>query len=231
MSRFKKLLYTLLFILIIEIILIYLGNKYNILSLNNGSNNKSTCILVDISSHELFLINNNKIIKSYTIASGKPNTPSPIGSWKIISKGTWGKGFGGHWLGLNVPWGKYGIHGTNKPNSIGWNSSHGCIRMKNRDVSELYKLVPHGTPVIIHGGPYGNFGSRLRNINPGDRGADVFEVQRLLKIKGYYEGNPDGIYGDGMKYYIHKFQKDNNIPLSNTINFNFYKKLGVKLMD
>ena len=37
----------------------------------------------------------------------------------------------GSWLGLNVPWGKFGIHGTLDPHSVGWASSHGCIRMNN----------------------------------------------------------------------------------------------------
>ena len=46
----------------------------------------------------------------------------------------WGGGFGTRWLGLNVPWGIYGIHGTNQPWSIGTQASAGCIRMFNRHV-------------------------------------------------------------------------------------------------
>ena len=60
----------------------------------------------------------------------------------------------GSWLGLNVPWGKFGIHGTLDPHSVGWASSHGCIRMNNSEVAELYKIVPVGTKVTIVDGVY-----------------------------------------------------------------------------
>jgi len=41
------------------------------------------------------------------------------------------------------------IHGTNHEEDIGRPASHGCIRMLNADVAELYDLVPNGTPVLI----------------------------------------------------------------------------------
>ena len=46
----------------------------------------------------------------------------------------------GRWLGLNVPWGNFGIHGTLDPYSVGWASSHGCIRMNNNDDNNSFKL-------------------------------------------------------------------------------------------
>jgi lipoprotein-anchoring transpeptidase ErfK/SrfK len=57
--------------------------------------------------------------------------------------------FGARWLGLSVPGGLYGIHGTNMPNSIGTYASHGCVRMFNEDVINLYNQVSIGTPVRI----------------------------------------------------------------------------------
>lgn len=42
-----------------------------------------------------------------------------------------------------------GLHGTNDPTSIGRNASHGCIRMRNRDILALEKLLPLGTPIVI----------------------------------------------------------------------------------
>jgi lipoprotein-anchoring transpeptidase ErfK/SrfK len=45
--------------------------------------------------------------------------------------------------------GEYAIHGTDNPASIGGFVSHGCIRMYNRDIQELYRLVQVGTPVIV----------------------------------------------------------------------------------
>ncbi len=41
------------------------------------------------------------------------------------------------------------IHGTNHEDEIGAPFSHGCVRMRNRDVARLFRLVPKGTPVFI----------------------------------------------------------------------------------
>jgi lipoprotein-anchoring transpeptidase ErfK/SrfK len=45
--------------------------------------------------------------------------------------------------------GQYAIHGTNQPNLIGRPISHGCIRMYNADISDLYGRVRVGTPVVV----------------------------------------------------------------------------------
>jgi lipoprotein-anchoring transpeptidase ErfK/SrfK len=45
--------------------------------------------------------------------------------------------------------GEYAIHGTNRPESVGGFVSYGCIRMHNRDISDLYDRVSFGTPVIV----------------------------------------------------------------------------------
>jgi lipoprotein-anchoring transpeptidase ErfK/SrfK len=45
--------------------------------------------------------------------------------------------------------GNYAIHGTNDPSSIGRFVSHGCIRMHNADVLDLYSRVSIGTPVYV----------------------------------------------------------------------------------
>jgi lipoprotein-anchoring transpeptidase ErfK/SrfK len=42
------------------------------------------------------------------------------------------------------------IHGTNHEEAIGRPESHGCIRMRNGDVAELYEMVAEGTPVFVH---------------------------------------------------------------------------------
>lgn len=64
-------------------------------------------IFIEIEDKTLYLMVNGKCIKEYTIASGKSGYPSPLGCWTIIEKGDWGEGFGGRWLGLDVPWGTY----------------------------------------------------------------------------------------------------------------------------
>jgi lipoprotein-anchoring transpeptidase ErfK/SrfK len=45
--------------------------------------------------------------------------------------------------------GEYAIHGTNDPASIGHFVSHGCIRMYNADITDLYQRVGVGTPVVV----------------------------------------------------------------------------------
>lgn len=50
---------------------------------------------------------------------------------------------------LTLHGGEYAIHGTNHPELIGGFVSHGCIRMYNADIRELYRLVDVGTPVVV----------------------------------------------------------------------------------
>ncbi|HEX2240693.1 MAG TPA: L,D-transpeptidase, partial [Actinomycetota bacterium] len=49
------------------------------------------------------------------------------------------------WYGNGV----IGLHGTNDPTSVGRPASHGCIRMRNEDITELARLLPLGTPILI----------------------------------------------------------------------------------
>lgn len=107
-------------------------------------------ITVNITRHTPTLFENGKVKKYYPVAVGKPSTPTPRGTYKIINKAiNPGGSFGVRWLGLSIPNGCYGIHGTNDPGSIGENVSDGCIRMHNKDVLELSNLVPVGTIVKI----------------------------------------------------------------------------------
>jgi lipoprotein-anchoring transpeptidase ErfK/SrfK len=50
---------------------------------------------------------------------------------------------------LTLSGGKYAIHGTNRPNSIGTDASYGCIRMFNEDIIDLYDRVSVGTKVVV----------------------------------------------------------------------------------
>jgi lipoprotein-anchoring transpeptidase ErfK/SrfK len=114
-------------------------------------------IVVSIPDRKLVLLEGDRILKVYDVAVGKASTPSPHGEFKIVARAVnpvWrnvGPGpdnpVGTRWLGLSVK--GYGIHGTNAPNSIGKATSHGCIRMRNRDVEELFELVPTGVSVEL----------------------------------------------------------------------------------
>ena len=122
-------------------------------------------IHVDVESKTLTLFQGNAAVRRYTIATGAWDTPTPLGVFRINSRFSGQmSGFGTCFLGLNVPWGNYGIHGTDKPESIGSNASHGCIRMRVADAEELYSLVPNGTKVVIECGPYGELGTSLRTL-------------------------------------------------------------------
>jgi lipoprotein-anchoring transpeptidase ErfK/SrfK len=105
-------------------------------------------ITIDLSARRMNLYRNGTLARSFPVGVGKAVTPTPTGSYIIVNKiPNPGGPFGAMWLGLNKP--TYGIHGTNVPASIGHIVSHGCIRMYNRDVLELSRLVPLGTPVTI----------------------------------------------------------------------------------
>lgn len=107
-------------------------------------------IKINIASYTLALYKSGALYKTYPVSVGKPKTPTPKGNWIITKKGLWGDQFGGHFMQLSVPTGIYGIHGTNKPWTIGQALSDGCIRMHNNDAKDVYDLIPLGTPVTIY---------------------------------------------------------------------------------
>lgn len=181
-------------------------------------------VAVDIGSKRLMLLLNGYPIRTYRIAVGKSNTPSPVGQWRVIQKSrNWGDGFGSRWIGLNVPWGIYGIHGTNNPASIGQTASGGCIRMLNRDVGELYDLIPYGIRVTIYGGTV----FHRRALVEGHRGADVLEVQMRLQELGYDPGPLDGAFGQATFRAVARFQQDRALQPTGIVRWDTYQALGL----
>lgn len=216
-------------LIVLSLIQIIIDSKYEIEhDPASTTEHAEYLIYIQIDDKTLFLLKNNKCIRQYTIATGKSGYPSPLGCWKIVEKGDWGEGFGGRWMGLNVSWGVYGIHGTTYEESIGSSASHGCIRMFNEDVKELYSIVPVGTEVTIVNGSFGPFGRGFDEINSGDRGADVVAIQQRLKQLGYYEGEIDGIYEDDLKFALHRFQKENGLEAKNTITEKAWRAMGFR---
>lgn len=105
-------------------------------------------IVVDLSERKLYLFEGNHISKSYPVGVGKILSKTPEGEYLIVNKEpNPGGPYGAMWMGLSKK--HYGIHGTNRPSSIGKRVSKGCIRMHNKDVLELSKIVPIGTHVTI----------------------------------------------------------------------------------
>ena len=118
-------------------------------------------LVVSIPDRKLELIVDGEVVKSYPVAVGKHSTPSPTGTFTIVTRvpnPTWygptqvvapgrHNPLGTRWLGLSEK--GYGVHGTNVPRSIGKAASHGCIRMRNSDVEELFELVRAGDVVEL----------------------------------------------------------------------------------
>lgn len=118
-------------------------------------------IEVDKSENVLTLDLGGRHFKRYRVSTGKNNS-TPVGKFKINTKlenPTWyyagavvppgspDNYLGTRWLGFDLE--GYGIHGTTFPESIGKQESLGCVRLLNKDVEELYDLVPEGTRVVI----------------------------------------------------------------------------------
>jgi lipoprotein-anchoring transpeptidase ErfK/SrfK len=120
-------------------------------------------IIVSIPDRQLALLEEGRVLKIYSVAVGAEASPSPEGEFTVMSRlenptyykpGTViaaGKNnpLGTRWMGLNKK--GYGIHGTNLPNSIGKAASHGCIRMRQKDLEELFAMVRVGDKVQLRG--------------------------------------------------------------------------------
>lgn len=201
-------------------------------ALYSGSTDKTKWILIEIHRKTLTLYEGTQVLKTYPVATGTSDTPTPIGIFRITNRfASEMSGFGTRFLGLNCPWGVYGIHGTNRPNSIGSNASHGCIRMYVKDAEDLYKRVPNGTKVVLEAGPYGDLDSSLKPLSPGDRNSHVRAVQARLKALGYYWGSADGVYGEGTKQAVITARKALGLKTSDSVDWAFYQAIGLTLFE
>lgn len=105
-------------------------------------------IIINVGAKRLTVYRNGSIYREYIVATGKPETPTPIGVFEVVNKEIDPGGpYGTRWLGLSAK--GYGIHGTNNPASIGTAASNGCIRMYNEDIETLFDITVVGTPVRI----------------------------------------------------------------------------------
>jgi len=126
-------------------------------------------LLVRIGENKLYLYEDGEITRDWTVATGLPEYPTPQGlfevtlkrympTWVNPSPDTWGKDLPAsippgpnNPLGLRaINWDAPAIrfHGTQALYSLGYNASHGCVRMANEDVIELYDLIDVGTPIV-----------------------------------------------------------------------------------
>jgi lipoprotein-anchoring transpeptidase ErfK/SrfK len=127
-------------------------------------------IAISRSRRELRLFVNRKLAKTYSVGIGALGFETPTGLYEIESKAAnpawyvpdkaWAGDLAGKVIKGNDPdnpikarwmgfWDGAGIHGTADVASIGTAASHGCIRMRVRDVIDLYDRVPLHTPLSI----------------------------------------------------------------------------------
>ncbi len=123
---------------------------------------------ISLSRRRVGVFKGKNLIKSYPIAVGRPGWETPIGTYQVrqmLRNPTWvhplQKGvsipggdpenpLGRFWIGFWTDGKNWiGFHGTPNPKSVGTAASHGCIRMYNKDVEELFKKVSLGTEVKV----------------------------------------------------------------------------------
>lgn len=120
-------------------------------------------VVVSIPDRQLVVMESGNLLATFPVAVGAAESPSPTGEFQVVNRvsnptyyhpGTVipsGKSnpIGTRWVGLSQK--GYGIHGTNAPKSVGRAASHGCIRLRNRDMEKLFAMLRIGDVVEIHG--------------------------------------------------------------------------------
>ncbi|MGH9727918.1 MAG: L,D-transpeptidase [Candidatus Acidiferrales bacterium] len=119
-------------------------------------------IVISIPDRKLAVVENGRVVLKFRISVGAPESPSPAGEFRVVNRvenpfyyhpgevipAGPDNPVGPRWIGLNIK--GYGIHGTNEPRLIGRDVSHGCIRLRNRDVKKLFARVRVGDVVELH---------------------------------------------------------------------------------
>jgi lipoprotein-anchoring transpeptidase ErfK/SrfK len=145
------------------LILAFVECSYAQSSPKNAEPRVRRVVLVSIRDRRLAVIEDGRVLAYFPVAVGAAVSPSPVGEFEIVRRVANpayqhdgvvlppGKDnpVGTRWMALNIK--GYGMHGTNMPGSIGHASSHGCIRLRNRDVEKLYAMLRVGDIVQIRG--------------------------------------------------------------------------------
>lgn len=121
-----------------------------------------TFVLIRKKDHLLTLYSKGNELKTYPIGVGRAegdkrqvyDQKTPEGIFRVKKKTDKGltESFGRRWIGIDTSYFGFkgiGIHGTNRSETVGKNSSLGCIKMHNSDVKEIYSLLKKGDKVII----------------------------------------------------------------------------------
>lgn len=132
-------------------------------------------IVINIADLTLYFVQDGALMAQFPVGVGRETWETPVGLYEVVGRRrdpVWNvppsiqremqaKGLevktkvpagpdnplGKYWLQLSV--GGIGIHGTNRPSSVGKYTTHGCIRMRANDIEWLFYNVPNGTTVEI----------------------------------------------------------------------------------
>ncbi len=123
-------------------------------------------LLLKLGERRVYVYRGDKLLNKYPVAVGKKKWETPQGNWKVelmLKNPGWtnfktgeqlapgpDNPLGQRWIGFwNDGKDEIGFHGTTNLSSIGKAASHGCVRMSNKNVKELYKVVKIGTVVQV----------------------------------------------------------------------------------
>ncbi|WYP28525.1 L,D-transpeptidase [Alkalihalobacillus sp. FSL W8-0930] len=122
-------------------------------------------LIVNVSTNQLAFIHDNEVKEVLPVATGKESSQTPLGLFTVtvkannpyyrkknISGGDKNNPLGSRWIGfdaLNTEGRTYGVHGTNRPHSIGYPVTAGCVRLTNETIEQLYDQIPLGTKILI----------------------------------------------------------------------------------
>ncbi|WP_227429620.1 L,D-transpeptidase family protein [Psychrobacter sp. I-STPA6b] len=145
------------------------GETITVINVGEPLKERITRVVADKDAKTLYAYNGNKLVATYPTTVGSSSTPSPHGTYRIVNKVKmpWYKATVGSdadkkvymlppgpnnpvgvvWMGLSKP--SYGLHGSPRPEGISRQASHGCIRLTNWDVLEVYANINNGATVEL----------------------------------------------------------------------------------
>jgi lipoprotein-anchoring transpeptidase ErfK/SrfK len=112
-------------------------------------------IEVNLTTQTLNAYEGDDLVRSFVISSGRPNTPTVVGEFRVWAKVRIQAMSGPGYYIEDVPWvmyfyGDYGIHGTWWHNNFGTPMSAGCVNMTIEDAQWMYNWASMGTVVQVH---------------------------------------------------------------------------------
>ncbi|MBW4648473.1 MAG: L,D-transpeptidase [Kastovskya adunca ATA6-11-RM4] len=128
---------------------------------------QSTRLELSLSRRQVTLYQGTTPIKSYPVAVGRPGWETPTGNFQVrqmLRNPTWihpwtdkaipggdpKNPLGRYWIGFWTDGNNWiGFHGTPNPETVGTAASHGCVRMYNKDIEELFNQVDMETVVTV----------------------------------------------------------------------------------